>query len=101
MSRVAFYLPDAVSQRLQKLAARTGRSETEYMIEAIREYLDDLEDGHIAEQRLKEIQEGRAQTVPLEKVMKDCESAHTPEEKPHDKIWHHGHAPASPNGFAR
>jgi len=71
MSSVAFYLPDAVSQRLQKLAARTGRSETEYMIEAIREYLDDLEDGHIAEQRLKEIHEGRAQTVPLEKVMKD------------------------------
>ena len=50
MSRVAFHLPDAVSQRLQKLAARTGRSETEYMIEAIREYLDDLEDVHIAEQ---------------------------------------------------
>ena len=71
MSRVAFHLPDAVSQRLQKLAARTGRSETEYMIEAIREYLDDLEDVHIAEQRLKEIHEGRAQTVPLEKVMKD------------------------------
>ena len=70
MSRVAFHLPDAVSQRLQKLAARTGRSETEYMIEAIREYLDDLEDGYIAEQRLKEIHEGRAQTVPLEKVMK-------------------------------
>ncbi len=76
MSRVAFHLPDAVSQRLQKLAARTGRSETEYMIEAIREYLDDLEDVHIAEQRLKEIHEGRAQTVPLEKVMKDfrCEN---------------------------
>ena len=71
MSRVAFHLPDAVSQRLQKLAARTGRSETEYMIEAIREYLDDLEDVQIAEQRLKEIHEGRAQTVPLEKVMKD------------------------------
>ena len=71
MSRVAFHLPDAVSQRLQKLAARTGRSETEYMIEAIREYLDDLEDVHIAERRLKEVHEGRAQTVPLEKVMKD------------------------------
>ena len=71
MSRVAFHLPDAVSQRLQKLAARTGRSETEYMIEAIREYLDDLEDVQIAEQRLKEIHEGKAQTVPLEKVMKD------------------------------
>ena len=71
MRRVVFHLPDPVSQRLQKLAARTGRSETEYMIEAIRGYLDDLEDVHIAEQRLKEIHEGRAQTVPLEKVMKD------------------------------
>ena len=71
MSRVAFHLPDAVSQRLKKLAARTGRSETEYMIEAIREYLDDLEDLHLAEQRLKEIHEGKSQTVPFEKVVKD------------------------------
>ena len=51
MSRVAFQLPDTVFERLQKLAARTGRSETEYMIEAIREYLDDLEDLHLAERR--------------------------------------------------
>ncbi len=71
MSRVAFHLADAVPQRLKKLAARTGRSETEYMIEAIQEYLDDLEDLHLAEQRLKEIHEGESRTVPLEKVMKD------------------------------
>ena len=71
MSRVAFQLPDTVFERLQKLTARTGRSETEYMIEAIREYLDDLEDLHLAEQRLKDIREGKSQTVPLEKVMKE------------------------------
>ena len=71
MSRVAFQLPDTVFERLQKLAARTGRSETEYMIEAIREYLDDLEDLHLAGQRLKDIHEGKSQIVPLEKVMKD------------------------------
>ena len=71
MSRVAFQLPDTVFERLQKLAACTGRSETEYMIEAIREYLDDLEDLHLAEQRLKDIHEGKSQTVPLEKVMKE------------------------------
>ena len=40
-------------------------------IEAIREYLDDLEDLHLAEQRLKDIHEGKSQTVPLEKVMKE------------------------------
>ena len=42
-----------------------------YMIEAIQEYLDDLEDLHLAEQRLKNIREGKSQTVPLEKVMKE------------------------------
>ena len=45
------------------------------MIEAIREYLDDLEDLHLAEQRLKDIHEGKFQTVPLEKVMKEHGSA--------------------------
>ena len=41
------------------------------MIEAIREYVDDLEDLHLAEQRLKDIHEGKAQTVPLEQAMKE------------------------------
>lgn len=71
MSRVAFQLPDTLFERLQKLAARTERSETEYMIEAIREYLDDLEGLHLAERRLKDIHEGKSQTVPLEKVMEE------------------------------
>ena len=43
----------------------------EKLVEAIREYLDDLEDLHLAEQRLKDIHEGKSQTVPLEKVMKE------------------------------
>ena len=41
------------------------------IIEAIREYLDDLEDLHLAEQRLKDIHEGKSQTVPLGKVLKE------------------------------
>ncbi|MXX37754.1 MAG: CopG family transcriptional regulator [Gemmatimonadetes bacterium] len=40
-------------------------------MEAIREYLDDLEDSHLAEQRLKDIHERKSQTVPLEKVIKE------------------------------
>ena len=36
-----------------------------------REYLDDLEALHLAEQRLKDIHEGKSQTVPFEKVMKE------------------------------
>ncbi|MXZ59372.1 MAG: TraY domain-containing protein [Acidobacteria bacterium] len=69
MKPVALRLPDEVAQRLQRLADRTGRSKTFYMIEAIREHLEDLEDLYLAEQRLIEIQAGRSQPVPLEEVM--------------------------------
>ncbi len=70
MKPVALRLPDEVSQRLQRLAALTGRSKTFYMIEAIKEHLDDLEDLYLAEQRLIDIRGGKSETVPLEEVMK-------------------------------
>jgi RHH-type rel operon transcriptional repressor/antitoxin RelB len=70
MSAVSLRLPDDVSQRLQNLAQMTGRSKTYYMVEAIREHLDDLEDLYLAEQRLIDIRSGKTQTVPLEEVMK-------------------------------
>ena len=69
MKPVALRLPDEVDQRLNRLADRTGRSKTFYMIEAIREHLDDLEDLYLAEQRLIDIQAGRSETVPLEEVL--------------------------------
>ena len=70
MSAVSLRLPDDVSQRLQRLAQLTGRSKTFYMIEAIREHLDDLEDLYLAEQRLADIQSGQTQTIALEELMK-------------------------------
>jgi RHH-type rel operon transcriptional repressor/antitoxin RelB len=70
MAAVSLRLPDEVTQRLDKLAKLTGRTKTFYMVEAIREHLDDLEDLYLAEQRLIEIRAGRSQTVPLEEVMK-------------------------------
>ena len=70
MCAVSLRLPDDVSQRLQNLAQMTGRSKTYYMVEAIREHLDDLEDLYLAEQRLIDIRSGKTQTVPLEEVMK-------------------------------
>ncbi len=69
MKPVALRLPDEVAQRLNRLADRTGRSKTFYMIEAIREHLDDLEDLYLAEQRLIDIQAGKSQAVPLEEVI--------------------------------
>lgn len=68
MASVSLRLPDEVSQRLEHLAELTGRSKTFYMVEAIREHLDDLEDLYLAEQRLIEIRAGRSKTHTLEEV---------------------------------
>jgi RHH-type rel operon transcriptional repressor/antitoxin RelB len=70
MGAVSLRLPEDVSTRLQDLAERTGRSKTFYMVEAIREHLDDLEDVYLAEQRLSDLRAGKTQAVPLEEVMK-------------------------------
>lgn len=70
MGAVSLRLPDDVSRRLQQLAERTGRSKTFYMLEAIQEHLDDLEDLYIAEQRLIDLRAGKSETVPLDEVMK-------------------------------
>ncbi len=65
---VSLRLPDDLNFRLGDLAAKTGRSKTFYMLEAIREHLDDLEDLYLAEQRLIEIRAGRSRTVSLDDV---------------------------------
>jgi RHH-type rel operon transcriptional repressor/antitoxin RelB len=65
---VSLRLPDDISNRLQALTERTGRSKTFYMIEAIQEHIGDLEDLYLAEQRLIEIRAGRSKTYTLEEV---------------------------------
>ena len=63
-------LPSDLEARLKNLAAKTGRTKSYYIIEAIREQLDDLEDVYLAEQRLADIRSGKTQTVWIEEVMK-------------------------------
>lgn len=67
---VSLRLPEDISSRLQSLAKKTGRSKTFYMIEAICEHIDDLEDLYLAEQRLVDLRSGKTKAVPLEDVMK-------------------------------
>lgn len=67
---VSLRLPEDVQTRLARLAELTGRSKTFYMIEAIREHLDDLEDLYLAEQRLINLRAGKSEAIPLSEVMK-------------------------------
>jgi RHH-type transcriptional regulator, rel operon repressor / antitoxin RelB len=69
MSAVSLRLPDDLSSRLENLVKTTGRSKTFYMLEAIREHLDDLEDLYIAEHRLVEARAGRSKSHSLEDVI--------------------------------
>lgn len=65
---LAIRLPEQIEKRLDALVKQTGRSKTYYAREAILEYLDDLEDYYLAEQRMQKFSE--AKVLPLEKVMK-------------------------------
>ena len=68
---VSLRLPDDLNIRLSNLADKTGRSKTFYMIEAIRDHLDDLEDLYLAEQRLIDVRAGRSRTVSLDDVERE------------------------------
>ncbi|MEO6293914.1 MAG: DUF6290 family protein [Burkholderiaceae bacterium] len=70
MMAISLRLPEDLSTRLQNLAANTGRSKTFYMIEAIKEHIEDLEDLYLAEQRLADLRSGKSKAIPLEEVMK-------------------------------
>lgn len=67
---LAIRLPADIEARLEALAQATGRTKTFYAREAILEYLDDMEDLYLAEQRLRDIQSGKTDSVPLQEVMK-------------------------------
>jgi len=65
---ISIRLPKDMEARLKNLSERTGRSRTSYVVAAIYEHLDDLEDLYLAEQRLIENLTGRSQTYPLDDV---------------------------------
>lgn len=71
MASVSLRLPDDVSNRLQHLVDLTGRSKTFYMVQAINEHIDDLEDLYLAEQRLIDLRAGHSRTYTLEEVERD------------------------------
>ncbi len=66
--QTAIRLPDETYERLQALAARTGRTATFYIRQAIEEHLEDLEDIYMAEQVLGKLARGETRTYTLEEV---------------------------------
>ena len=65
---LAIRLPDDIEERLEKLAKKTGRTKSYYVRQAILEYIEDLEDYYLAEERLKSFDEYK--TIPLEEITK-------------------------------
>jgi RHH-type rel operon transcriptional repressor/antitoxin RelB len=65
---LAIRLPDEIEKRLEELAKKTGRTKSYYVRQAILEYLEDMEDYYLAEERLKSFNE--ANIIPLEEIMK-------------------------------
>jgi RHH-type rel operon transcriptional repressor/antitoxin RelB len=70
---LAIRLPEGIEERLNVLAKETGRTKTFYVREAILEYLDNIEDIYLSENRLTDIRAGRSKPIPLEDVMKRYE----------------------------
>ena len=50
---LAIRIPPEIEKRLDQLAKRTGRTKSFYAREAILRHLEDLEDFHLAERRLR------------------------------------------------
>jgi len=49
---LALRLPEDIEKRLEALARKTGRTKSFYAREAILRHLEDLEDAHLARERL-------------------------------------------------
>ena len=65
---LAIRLPAEIELRLENLAKSTGRTKTFYAREAILEYLEDMEDLYMAEQRMAEIKAGLSKAYTLDEV---------------------------------
>jgi RHH-type rel operon transcriptional repressor/antitoxin RelB len=66
---LALRLPPEIEKRLSKLAKQTGRTKSFYAREAILRHIEDLEDYHLAQRRLRK----NGPRVPLEEIEREIE----------------------------
>ncbi len=67
--QIAVRLPEETDSRLAALAAKTGRTKTFYVREAIEAHLEDLEDYYLAAEVSERIARGDEDTIPLDELM--------------------------------
>jgi RHH-type transcriptional regulator, rel operon repressor / antitoxin RelB len=64
-------LDRAMEQRLDRLAARTGRTKAYYLRELIKKGLDDLEDYYLAAETMERVRKGEEKVYSSGEVRKD------------------------------
>jgi RHH-type rel operon transcriptional repressor/antitoxin RelB len=68
MQQINIRVDNALINKLERLAMRTGRTKSFYVKEALKEHLEDLEDIFLAEQRLDNMRRGKTKAVSWEEV---------------------------------
>ncbi|HEY5107844.1 MAG TPA: TraY domain-containing protein [Caulobacteraceae bacterium] len=69
--QTAVRLSDETHERLRALAARTGRTATFYVREAVEAHLDDLEDLYMAERAIARLRRGEGRVWSLEEAERE------------------------------
>lgn len=64
-------LPEDIEERLENLAAQTGRSKKFYVVRAIEHQLNDIENIYLSEKRLEDVRAGNSKTFTLDEVERD------------------------------
>jgi len=64
-------LDSAIEQRLDQLAAQTGRTKAYYLRELVTNGLDDLEDYYLASATMERVRKGEEKVYSAEQVRKD------------------------------
>jgi len=64
-------IPDTIESRLAPIAKAAGKTTAAYINEAVAEYLMDMEDLYLAQQRLADIRSGKVKTISSEQIRKE------------------------------
>ena len=65
---IAHFCDPAILTRLDAVIAKTGRPRSSFVEEAILESIEDAEDVLVAEERIRDLEEGRSYTIPWDEI---------------------------------